>query len=315
MARGRVRARLAASRRVFHACPAPASALVRQSRQTGPSGAGRPRSLPLEQRGSRRTRRRSRPGRSTSPRRMRPMPSASRSPPAAAMSSSRRLPQDGQLGPQAAQQLRSISCLAPASSRRRRRRPRPAPRAAGSGCERDAARPGGRLRGGRPVSSTRCITPTVTSLPQTGQMPPCASVVGGSQAMPQARWPSRWYLPSSGKNSIVPQDTPCGSPASGAALEKGGVGQLGVEKGRLARQLLGRVRVGVGDQRVAVQVRHAPVHRRIGREAGLQGEDVRRQVAEALLHRVEAGLRAEQREPGRPDVRGDQVAAPGRRPA
>ena len=56
------------------------------------------------------------------------------------------------------------------------------------------------------------------------------------------------------------------------------------------------------------RARHAPVHRRIGREAGLQRKDVRRQVGEAFRYRVETGFRAEQREPRRPDVGGDQAA-------
>ena len=62
-------------------------------------------------------------------------------------------------------------------------------------------------------SSTRCITPTVSGLPQAGQRPSRRRVSGGSSRTPQARWPSRWYFPSSGKNSTVP---PYPSPVSSA---------------------------------------------------------------------------------------------------
>ena len=53
-------------------------------------------------------------------------------------------------------------------------------------------------------SSTRLSTPTVSGLPHSGQRPPCSRVRSGSQFTPQARCPSAWYLPSSGKNSSVP---------------------------------------------------------------------------------------------------------------
>ena len=69
------------------------------------------------------------------------------------------------------------------------------------------------------------------------------------------------------------------------------------------------MRVGVGHQPVPVQTRHPPVHLRIGRQARLDGEDVRGQVRIAVRHPVEPGLRAEHREPRRPSVRGHQVAA------
>ena len=44
----------------------------------------------------------------------------------------------------------------------------------------------------------------ISFLPQTGHRPPLASVSAGVRQTPQFRWPSRWYLPSSGKNSTVP---------------------------------------------------------------------------------------------------------------
>ena len=52
--------------------------------------------------------------------------------------------------------------------------------------------------------ATRCSTPMVSFFPQTGQTPPSAAVSAGVRQTPQFRWPSRWYLPSSGKNSMVP---------------------------------------------------------------------------------------------------------------
>ncbi len=58
---------------------------------------------------------------------------------------------------------------------------------------------------GRPASSsTRLSTPTVSARPQTGHLPPNSFVWCGSRTTPQSRCPSRWYLPSSGKNSTVP---------------------------------------------------------------------------------------------------------------
>ena len=64
----------------------------------------------------------------------------------------------------------------------------------------------GRKPTGRSASSsTRCSTPMVSFLPHTGHRPPRAAVSTGVRHTPQLRWPSRWYLPSSGKNSIVPK--------------------------------------------------------------------------------------------------------------
>ena len=68
------------------------------------------------------------------------------------------------------------------------------------------------------------------------------------------------------------------------------------------------MRVGVADQAVPVQGRAGPVHRRIRRQAGLHREDVPGQVGVAVTDRVEAGLRAEHGEPGRPHVSGHQEA-------
>ena len=63
----------------------------------------------------------------------------------------------------------------------------------------------GRWSSGRSArSSTRDSTPTVSGLPHSGQRPPASRVRAGAQFTPHARWPSAWYLPSSGKNSTVP---------------------------------------------------------------------------------------------------------------
>ena len=66
--------------------------------------------------------------------------------------------------------------------------------------------------------------------------------------------------------------------------------------------------VGVGDEGIAVEGGDRPVHRRIGGEAGLQGKDMVAEVVEALFDRVEAGTGAEEGEPRRPDVGGDEKA-------
>ena len=44
----------------------------------------------------------------------------------------------------------------------------------------------------------------VSFLPQTGHRPPAAAVSAGLRHCWQFRWPSKWYFPSSGKNSRVP---------------------------------------------------------------------------------------------------------------
>ncbi len=91
-------------------------------------------------------------------------------------------------------------------------------------------------------------------------------------------------------------------------LEDGWIRQVGVENGRFAGQLGGRVGVGVGDEGIAVQGRDAPIHRRIGGEAGFQGKDVGRQILETFFDRIVAGFGAKQGKPGRPDVGRDKVA-------
>ncbi len=74
----------------------------------------------------------------------------------------------------------------------------------------------------------------------------------------------------------------------------------------LAAQLRGRMRVGVRHQHEPVELPQPPVHQRVRRQPGLQGEDVPRQVLEALLDGIEPALRPQDREPGRPDMGGDK---------
>ena len=65
----------------------------------------------------------------------------------------------------------------------------------------------GRVPAGRSASaSTRCSTPMVSFFPHTGHSPFKSAVSAGVRQTPQLRCPSRWYLPSSGKNSMVPRN-------------------------------------------------------------------------------------------------------------
>ena len=81
------------------------------------------------------------------------------------------------------------------------------------------------------------------------------------------------------------------------------VRQLRVETGRLASQLLRRVRVRVRDNGEIVQARQPPVHRRIGRQSRLHREDVGQQILVALLQTVEPRTGPQHREVRCPDVR------------
>ena len=97
-----------------------------------------------------------------------------------------------------------------------------------------------------------------------------------------------------------------------AGLERpahGEVVEVGVEDAGLAAEHRRRVGVGARRQGEAVEAGEAPVHRRVGGEAGLDGEDVLGEVAVALLDRVEARLRAEDGEPRRPDVGRHEIGA------
>ena len=90
-------------------------------------------------------------------------------------------------------------------------------------------------------------------------------------------------------------------PADGEIVE------VAVERGGLAPELAGRMRIGIGGEPIAVEQRHAPVHRRVGREPGLDRKNMIGQIAVAFGNRIEAGLRAERREPRRPDMRRHQI--------
>jgi hypothetical protein len=57
---------------------------------------------------------------------------------------------------------------------------------------------------------------------------------------------------------------------------------------RFAAEFAGRMRVGIGGETEAVERGNAPVHGRIGRQAGFDGEDVRGEVAIAFLDGIEA---------------------------
>ena len=170
---------------------------------------------------------------------------------------------------------------------------------------RNPAAPAGRAPGGRSASSsTRCSTPTVSGLPHSGQRPPRR----GSRPAPAD---AAGAVPVEVVLALLGEELDrAGEPVAGLQRPPdGAVVEVGVEHRGLPAQRRRRVRVGVGDQPVAVQRRHPPVHRRVGGQAGLHREDVLGQVGVAVRDRVEARLRAQRREPRRPDVRRHQVAA------
>ncbi len=106
-------------------------------------------------------------------------------------------------------------------------------------------------------------------------------------------------------------DRACKTPPRLQGREHRVVGELGVEQRGLAHELGRGMGVRVGDERVAVQRREAPVHERVGGKSRLQGEDLAGHVLIAFLQAVEAGMGAEHGKPGRPDV-GGHVLARGR---
>ena len=65
--------------------------------------------------------------------------------------------------------------------------------------------------------------------------------------------------------------------------------------------------IGVRYEHVGVELLQPPVHERIGRQAGFDGEDVLREVAVAVRYPVESSPGSQGREPGRPDVGGDEA--------
>ena len=66
------------------------------------------------------------------------------------------------------------------------------------------------------------------------------------------------------------------------------------------------MRIGVGGEAIAVEGRDPPVHRRVGRQAGFDGEDVVGEIAIAFIDGIETRLRAEGGKPRRPDMRRDE---------
>ena len=92
-------------------------------------------------------------------------------------------------------------------------------------------------------------------------------------------------------------------------VRHGGIGKRAIQQIGFPAQLGGRVRIGIGDEREPIQSRHAPVHRRIGREPGFHRVNFARQIAKALFQAIEAGKRAQQGKVRRPDVGGDEHGA------
>ena len=70
----------------------------------------------------------------------------------------------------------------------------------------------------------------------------------------------------------------------------------------LPAQLLGRMGVGIGHQQVGIQLRHPPVHGRIGRKPGFQRVDTAGHIAVAFFQRGKLGKFPEHRKMGRPDM-------------
>ena len=158
---------------------------------------------------------------------------------------------------------------------------------------------------GRPAPRPGCSTPTVSGLPHSGQRPPC---LAGLRRLPvDAAGPVAVGVVLALLREELDR---AGEPVAGAQrlLDREVVQRRWSKQRRLAGQRLRRVRVRVGDQAVAVQAGHPPVHLRVGGQAGLHREDVVGQVGVAVGDRVEAGLRAQRGEPRRPDVRRHQVA-------
>ena len=95
-------------------------------------------------------------------------------------------------------------------------------------------------------------------------------------------------------------------PSAQRAHERGVIA-FALDQVSLAPEFGRRVRVRVRDQRQPVERGHAPVHRRIGGQAGFDRMDVRGQVVKAFLHAVKARECAEHGKVRRPDVRGDEL--------
>ena len=85
-----------------------------------------------------------------------------------------------------------------------------------------------------------------------------------------------------------------------------GVGRGALQHVGLAAQLGGGMRVGVGDQKVAVQHGQAAVHGRVGGKAGFQRVDMAGQVTIAFFQRGEIRKRPKERKVRRPDMGRDE---------
>ena len=147
------------------------------------------------------------------------------------------------------------------------------------------------------------MTPTVSGFPHTGHRPSFLPGLVRREADLAAPVAVQVVLPLLGKE-LERAPVPFAR-LQGAA--KGEVVEVGVEHAHLPPQLLRRVGVGVRDEPEAVEGRDPPVHRRVGREARLDREDVLREVPVALVDGVEPGLRAERGEPRGPDVGGHEI--------
>lgn len=74
----------------------------------------------------------------------------------------------------------------------------------------------------------------------------------------------------------------------------------------LPRQIGRRMGIGIGNQCIAVQGGKAPVHGRVGGEAGFQRVDFAGKIFKAFLQRIKTGIGAEKGEMRRPDVCGNE---------
>lgn len=89
------------------------------------------------------------------------------------------------------------------------------------------------------------------------------------------------------------------------AFERG-IGKRRGDEIAFPAEFCGRMRVRIGNERIAVQGGNAAVHGRIGRQPRFERADVRREISETLLYAFKARKRAEHRKVRRPDMRGDE---------
>gem|GEM_PF-6242886 len=78
-----------------------------------------------------------------------------------------------------------------------------------------------------------------------------------------------------------------------------------IEQGHLPSELGRRMGVRARDQYQIIEGGDTPIHRRIARQPGLDGEDPLDVFTEARFEGIEPRSRAENGEPGRPDMGGD----------